>query len=534
MRPVRLLAAAALSAGMLAVPLTAAPAASAAPAITWEDCPERTFSDRTECGRIEVPKYYDAPDKGTISVGFVRLPATGERRGTLFTNPGGPGGDAYSWTGTAQWPEAVTEEFDIIGVQPRGLAGSTPVECAEANPNQDPISALSNIGGETRALCEQKTPGYTDSLTTENTARDWEMVRQALGEERINIAGLSYGTFLGSTYATLYPQHTDKVVLDSGMDPGLAWNGIFASQQAGYENALHDFFRFVADNDATYHMGNTPLKAYERWSQKVASEVGVRPTVLPPDAEIGDLPPGLEFAGQPGADIMTATGELRVQAEFLVDKAKNPNAVQAQSPTLAITRSIVPRPSTWDEAAKFFAGQEEMPAAPSAADQEQAQKEILAVSTMQNLIMCNENTVPDNPAMLPDFLWSSFVTVDPFTIVNAMYTSGLGCRGHAPSAKPIAVSGAQLSTKPLQIQATGDPQTPYKYHGGLAAPMQSHVVTVHGPGHGHFAQGNKAVDDIVVDYLRTGNVSATDAPGYFDQPAPAEPAADAQAAVPAN
>ena len=138
--------------------------------------------------------------------------------------------------------------------------------------------------------------------------------------------------------------------------------------------------------------------------------------------------------------------------------------------------------------------------------------------SMQNIIMCNENTAPTDPAFIPAFLWSNYVTVDPFSLFNAMYASGAGCSGRAPITTPIAVSGDKLQTKPLQLQATGDPQTPYAFYRGLSDPMQSRVVTVHGPGHGHFAVGNKAVDQIVVDYLRTGEVHTADAPGFFDQP----------------
>ena len=511
----------AVAAGLVAVP---AVAHADQPTINWGPCPEGVTEERAECGHVTVPKYYDAPDKGTIDVGFIRLKATGERKGSLFTNPGGPSGDAYAWVNNANWPDEIEQEFDIIGVQPRGLRDSGALNCSMTAATGNPLETLTKAGAVTRNNCEKNTPGYTDSLTTENTARDWEVVRQALGDERINIAGLSYGTFLGSTYATLFPQHTDKVVLDSGMNPDMAWNQIFASQQAGYENALHDFFNFVAKNDDTYHAGKTPLKAYERWSQIVAAEAGVRPTVLPPDAEIGDLPPGLEFAGQPGANIMTATGELRVQAEHLAGKASNPQGIQATSPTLQVTRDqVVPRPEAWDAMAKHIGGIEPLdfnaiePQA-SEADQEAAIQSLVNTQSMQNIIMCNENTAPMDPTRIPAFLWSNYVTVDPFTLFNSMYASGVGCGGRAPITKPVQVSGAQLATKPLQIQSTGDPQTPYAFYRGLSDPMQSRVVTVHGPGHGHFAMGNQAVNQIVVDYLRTGEVHTADAPGFFDQP----------------
>ena len=342
------------------------------------------------------------------------------------------------------------------------------------------------------------------------------MVRRALGEEKIDIAGTSYGTYLGSAYATKYPEHTGKVLLDSGMSPKLAWNGIFASQQRGYEKGLHDLFGFIAKNDAKYHLGSTPLQVYEKWSQKVAREAGVRPTVLPPNAKIGDLPPGLEFAGQPGADIMTATGPLRVQAEFLSQKIQQPNAVQVSSPLLGMTRLLVPIPAQWDAFAKHLNGSEPMDAEQSDPEALRKEQESLAQAmNMQNLIVCNENTVPGNPLLYPSYLWANFVSADPFTLINSLYGSGAGCGGRAPVTGQAPLDGSKLATKPLQIQATGDPQTPYQYHTSLSKPMQSRVVTVHGPGHAHFASQNKVVDDIGVHYLRTGEVTTADAPGLI-------------------
>ena len=127
-RPLRgLLATLAAAATLLSPSLVAQPAAQAQtqaenrPAITWEDCPAEVNIDRARCGRVTVPTYYGHPDRGTISVGFVKVPAANPsaRRGALFTNPGGPGGNAYGWAGNdaIAWPQAVRDEWDVIGVQ---------------------------------------------------------------------------------------------------------------------------------------------------------------------------------------------------------------------------------------------------------------------------------------------------------------------------------------------------------------------------------------------------------------------------------
>ena len=495
-----------------------------APEITWEECPEQVDLPNARCGRIEVPTYYDSPEKGSISVGFVHVPAANPeaKRGTIFGNPGGPGIEAYSYFGNSavDLPESIVNEYDRVAVQPRDLSGSTPVECTE-NDNANLLDAELRPGSFVRDNCEHSTPGYTASLTTENTAHDWDMVRRALGEDRISILGLSYGTYLGSVYATLFPEHTDKVVLDSAMSPNLAWNGVITAQEEGFRNALHDMFQFMADRDEEYHLGTTPLAVYEKWSRKVASEAGITPTVLPPNAQIGDLPPGLEFAGQPGADLISGSGELRVQADYLGHKALNPDASQANSFTLQAAQGVIPRPEQWDAYAKHVAGIEPLPNPDEQmADLPEEELEKYAEDTgrmqfMQNLLVCNENAVPANPLALPKYLWSGYVLEDPFTAAPAMWESGVNCYDRPATTAPIQVNGNKLATRPLQISGTDDPQTPYKYHGDLQQMMGAHLVTVHGPGHGHVGFGNEEVGKIVDEYLRTGHTDATDAPGFF-------------------
>ena len=209
-------------------PVQAAPMTR--PAITQEECPKNVNQPGASCGRIEVLMDYASPNGQKIDIGFVKTTASKfeKRRGTLFVNPGGPGGSVYnlftlqnsaqgSPETSPQWSTEVREEWDIVAVQPRGLEGSTKLDCGEVSAG--PIDQVRRFGGLINDACNAKMPGYAATLTTENTARDWDMVRQALGEEKISIYGMSYGTFLGSVYATMYPEHTDKVVLDAGLNP---------------------------------------------------------------------------------------------------------------------------------------------------------------------------------------------------------------------------------------------------------------------------------------------------------------------------
>ena len=493
--------------------------------ITWEDCPEQVIDKTAECGRIDVPTYHDNPEAGTISVGFVRQKATGSSRGALFGNPGGPSGDGYSYFAgdMFEWPDGITQQWDRIAVQPRGLTGSTPVKCTEPN-NPIANNPLTRPGGFWKDACENSTPGYTDSLTTQNTAHDWDWVREALGYDKISILGLSYGTYLGSAYASAYPQHTDRLVLDSAMNPYVSWGGVLAQQKQGFDAAYTDFFSYIADRDDVYGLGTTPLAVYNAWSRKILQESGVNPTNVPPAAQIGDLPPGLDWSGAIGTEIINATGQGAAQLEHLTRSALNPGASLNNSPTAKLTQHMVPQPRQWDKLAKHLNGSKDIVAdlgSPDNLSEEEIQKvvETQTITTaMQQLLVCNENITPPNPALLPEYLWANYIVGDIPTASAYGMASGHTCNGTEPVTGVAHLDGSQLDVQPLQISATGDPQTVYSDHQALADVMNAHVVTVHGPGHGHVGNGNKAVDDIVIDYLRSGKTpEQADAPGFFDQ-----------------
>lgn len=472
---------------------------------------------------------YANPDGEKIAVGFVRVPAKDAeaRRGVMFGNPGGPGGDAYQYFGTEggfMWPEGITNEWDRVAVQPRGLLHSTPLDCAEPIMNTEvqaarvQLEATFSYGGFVRELCERPRPGYTRTITTETNARDWDAVRQALGEEQVTIMGLSYGTYIGSAYATMYPEHTDRVVLDSAMDPSVSWEQLLAEQQYGYQRALYDYFTWVAANDETYHMGDTPLKAYQYWSNEVLKQTGTRPTVAPPPAQLGDLPAELAFTGQLGVDALTATGPARVEAEGALTRALNPGAKQSNSPLFAYTHQLVPAPRAWDTLARFTNGTFEPPAGGGTPDPElveEMQGQNIARMQLLAVQICNESTTEPDYSLIPAAFWAQH-TGDLFTQPFTTYGSGLGCNGAGPVANAVPLDGSQLQSQPLQINAVGDPQTPYDGRFGIGEPMNSHIVTVHGPGHGHVGMGNPAVDEYVVEFLRTGKLGAFDLPGFFE------------------
>jgi len=485
------------------------------PAITQEDCPEYVNKPGTSCGRMDVPMDYSNPDGKKISVGFIKAAATKpeKRRGVLFINPGGPGGSVYHQFTTVEgypdttprWPKEVREEWDIVGVQPRGLEGSTKLECEEVNAG--PIDQIQRSGGLIKDACDAKMPGYAATLTTENTARDWDQVRQAMREEKISIYGNSYGTVLGSMYATTFPEHTDKVVLDSGYNP----DNDHSEQVDGFRKAAHDFFGWVSQHDDVYHMGTTPRAVYKSWAERVRQETGVTPTFPPPAAEEEDLPDALGSTGSIGTEAMTRVDPTAVKAEGLLTQLTHPGSKQNQSASMQLLSMGLSQPALWP----WVAGK--LSSAEPVTLPDKVLEALSEVGNMPLMVECNDRAHPVHLDRMISGLWGQTVIGDPFSDID-LTSSGMTCSGITPEHPAPDITGEKLAVRPLQIQGTSDPNTPYETFNKMATAMRSHVLTVDGPGHVQISTDNPQLGPVITEYLRTGTVNQTRIPGTDPKP----------------
>ena len=519
--PRTIIAAVAASASLAAmatvsIPAQAEPAGLVKrPAITQEDCPEYVNKPGTSCGRMDVPMDYSNPDGKKISVGFIKAAATKpeKRRGVLFINPGGPGGSVYHQFTTVEgypdttprWPKEVREEWDIVGVQPRGLEGSTKLECEEVNAG--PIDQIQRSGGLIKDACDAKMPGYAATLATENTARDWDQVRQAMREEKISIYGNSYGTVLGSMYATTFPEHTDKVVLDSGYNP----DNDHSEQVDGFRKAAHDFFGWVSQHDDVYHMGTTPRAVYKSWAERVRQETGVTPTFPPPAAEEEDLPDALGSTGSIGTEAMTRVDPTAVKAEGLLTQLTHPGSKQNQSASMQLLRMGLSQPALWP----WVAGK--LSSAEPVTLPDKVLEALSEVGNMPLMVECNDRAHPVHLDRMISGLWGQTVIGDPFSDID-LTSSGMTCSGITPEHPAPDITGEKLAVLPLQIQGTSDPNTPYETFNKMATAMRSHVLTVDGPGHVQISTDNPQLGPVITEYLRTGTVNQTRIPGTDPKP----------------
>ncbi|MFB7090326.1 alpha/beta hydrolase [Streptomyces sp. NPDC056296] len=249
-----------------AVSAPRADAAGQGQEIAWAPC----ASDAAfECGTFEVPLDYRALDGGRIDVALIRRPAADPARriGSLVFNPGGPGASGIDALMSAYslFPAETRARFDIVSFDPRGTGRSTPLTCF-ADPAEE-AALLSRtpagfpVGPEERQkwisayarygeACEEHGGPVISHMSTANVARDMDRLRGELGEDRISYYGTSYGTYLGATYANLFPSRVRVMVLDANVPPS-QWNderagathGTFLrlNSHAGTEAALRQF-----------------------------------------------------------------------------------------------------------------------------------------------------------------------------------------------------------------------------------------------------------------------------------------------------
>jgi pimeloyl-ACP methyl ester carboxylesterase len=316
-RVVLVLVAAATAAGLLAAPMasaapSAAPAAAAAavPALDWVDCGEGF-----QCATARVPLDYDRPRGTKISLALIRLPAgdPARRIGSIFINPGGPGGSGVDFVraaGPILYSDEVRARFDLVGFDPRGIIGSTPLRCFETfdqalavlPPMAFPVTRAEEriwIRSD-RALaraCAQRGGAILDHMSTANVARDLDLLRRAVGDDKLSYVGYSYGTYLGATYANLFPNKVRALVVDGVLDP-IAWATGRGDQartlpfstrlrsDQGALATLNEFFRLCdagADNCA-FSAGN-PRRRFARLAERLLEE----PLQLP-DGQGGTFP----------------------------------------------------------------------------------------------------------------------------------------------------------------------------------------------------------------------------------------------------
>ncbi|MEV8634792.1 alpha/beta hydrolase [Streptosporangium sp. NPDC051023] len=221
---------------------------------------------KAQCAEVTVPLDYSRPNGRTIKVAMSRLKATdpGRRRGTLLYNPGGPGVPVtYLALMVKQAEPEVAARYDLIGMDPRFVGRSTPLNCkwpttilGSAGPDRRTFDQSVTLAKDLAARCA----AYRDVLphvSTRNTARDMDVIRAALGESKLSYLGSSYGTYLGAVYLQMFPRRVDRAVLDSTLDTDLFGPDLTSTQGPALDGVMKDWAAWAARHHDRYRLGDT-------------------------------------------------------------------------------------------------------------------------------------------------------------------------------------------------------------------------------------------------------------------------------------
>ncbi|WP_228717338.1 alpha/beta hydrolase [Allosaccharopolyspora coralli] len=269
-----------LAATCLLAGIGVAPTAAAAPQapdytpapVDWGPCEsEPLVQAGAECGTVEVPLDYDDPEGEKISLAVSRVKATvpaEEYQGVMLVNPGGPGGSGLNLAVLGgSVPKGAGDAYDWIGFDPRGVGSSTPAASCDPQyfgydrPDYRPTTP------ELEKFWLDKSAGYADACkangrlldnikTTDNVA-DMNSIRNALGAERINFYGFSYGTYLGQVFGTLYPDKLRRVVMDGVVNVEDVWYQANLNQDVAFEHNIQVYFDWIARYDEVFGLGTS-------------------------------------------------------------------------------------------------------------------------------------------------------------------------------------------------------------------------------------------------------------------------------------
>jgi pimeloyl-ACP methyl ester carboxylesterase len=243
--------------------------ASASPALTrfydqkltWRSC-----RDGDRCATLKVPLDYADPGARSIDLALLKVPAKSKKRriGSLVVNPGGPGVSGVNYAAAAPFGNELLAAFDVVGFDPRGVGTSTPLDCEgtkeldrliASDPDPDtPAETKYSDGLLARlgASCLAKSGDLARHMSTVEVAKDLDVLRAALGDRKLSYFGASYGTFIGATYAGLFPGRVGRMVLDGALDPSLNTLEKNLVQAKGFEVALRAYVGACVDRGGCF------------------------------------------------------------------------------------------------------------------------------------------------------------------------------------------------------------------------------------------------------------------------------------------
>ncbi len=481
-----------------AAPAVAAPSGHPPNPLVFGACPADIAQPfpLLSCATLQVPVDYRNPHGTTIPLLVTKHTAKdpSKRLGALLVNPGGPGGGGATYAGSLTRPDAtgftrlqpaVLDAYDVIGFDPRGVAHSAPISCTDPTyfptPQPDPDApssrnALWSLWSGYADGCAAKAGPLLPHLGTDNVARDMDRIRAALGEQKLNYAGFSYGTYLGSVYTALFPQRVGRMILDGNVDPTPrdVWYKAGLAQSAAFQKRFDSYLGWVAKYDAVFHLGTSADAVRAQWDKTLAD---FRST---PHGVVG------------GHELLAASAGVMF----------------SESGWIAFTRALSTYAVDGDDSALVgFAAPDTSPRAEQ-------------TTAIFNAVICVDSLWPASKAR---YEWDAarLSKVSQYAWDN-IWTNGSACRDWpVPNHAPIHVSGKGLPGI-LMFNTVGDPATPYAGALKLHKVLRSSVLVTERDSGKHCvfsnsrALVNTAANDIGTKYLLTGELPPADmsVPGH--------------------
>lgn len=412
-----------------------------------------------ECGTLSVPIDYADPGKGAIALAVSRFTtqASGkDRKGAVVLNFGGPGESGVDGLAAFRDEAAqIAKHYDLVSFDPRGVARSSPVRCGGEGETKQlkgegpspPDTGAAAVAEAKRiaAECHDKTGPLLDHVGTINASRDMDVLRQALGEHKLNYLGISYGTRLGAVYASQFPNRTGRMVLDAVDTLQASAKQDVLAQTKGLQQALDAFF--VACAQQNCELGTSPQEVRASFDQAVAMLADGR-TVTAADSE--------EFSG---ADLQSAVRTaLYSQASWPVLSSGIAALLQESDPSVLISLNG----ATVETAAG------------------NSNEALLAVNC------ADDPERPADPVKEFDTVRSQLAAESPYFGPNAAGRA-VACAGWPAGTDYIRRINHPGAPKILVVGGKGDPATPYVWAEDTAKRLGSGVLlTYEGEGHGAY------------------------------------------------
>ncbi len=449
--------------------------------LDWRDCGD------AECTRVEVPLDYANLDGRTTELSMTRVPATGDAIGSLLVNPGGPGGSAFDYARAADFivSSEIREAFDIVGVDPRGVAKSDPIRCLTdaqvdaifaSDGTPDTPSEEAALIEDSAALvdeCEANAGDVWQYMDTVAVARDMDIVRSLLGDPVLNYIGKSYGTAIGATYAELFPTRVGRMVLDGVLPVTLSQEEVTFGQALGLEEALDDFAAYCSDS------GTCP---FDGDPSEIADQIrrflqGLDSAPLPTNGD---------------RELTEALGTYSVLSFLYFPDSDYPRLAAALSEAV----------NNDDGTAMLALVDERVSRAPDGRYLDNSTEAFFAVSCTD---MPYEGTVDDVRQLAKE--WEQQAP----TFGSALAWGLLTCSNWPRQSERFDAVRAEGSAPILVVSTRSDPATPYQWGVGLAETLDNAgLVTWEANNHTAYREGSGCVDEAVDGYLLTGELPPSD------------------------